>query len=296
MLTEQRNPNTIEIDRMTTLEALTVMNREDATVAGVVQAALPQIAAAVDLIVAKLRAGGRLFYVGAGTSGRLGVLDAAECIPTFNTDPETVQGLIAGGERAMRRAVEGAEDDEALARSDLAQCNLTDDDVIVGIAASGRTPYVRSALAYAGEVGAGTVAISCNADGPILGQAECPIPLPVGPEVITGSTRLKAGTSQKMVLNMLSTISMVQLGKVYGNLMVDVQPTNGKLVQRAQRMVAEIVGCDDDTAAHLLTASGDHVKTAVIMGLLGVDRETARARLTHTHGHLRPVLEANADT
>ncbi len=294
MLTEQRNPRTTDIDRMTTLEALTVMNKEDASVAGVVQNALPQIAAAVDLIVARLRTGGRLFYVGAGTSGRLGVLDAAECIPTFNTDPKTVQGLIAGGEGAMLRAVEGAEDNEALARAGLTERKLTAGDVIVGIAASGRTPYVRSALAYAAEIGAGTVAVACNADGPILKQADCPIPLPVGPEVITGSTRLKAGTAQKMVLNMLSTISMVQLGKVYGNLMVDVQPTNAKLVDRAQRMVSEIVGCDDDEAARLLSAAGDHVKTAVVMGLLGVDRDTARARLNNTQGHLRPVLEADA--
>lgn len=291
MLTEQQNAQTRDIDRQSTLEALTIMNAEDAQVAGVVQAALPQIARAVDTIAERMARGGRLIYIGAGTSGRLGVLDAVECVPTFGVPPGLVVGLIAGGPPALTRSVEGAEDDREQGRADLYTLSPTPDDSVVGIAASGSTPYVIAAVEAASALGALTVALSCNTPAPLLDAAHIPIPLPVGPEVITGSTRLKAGTAQKMTLNMLSTGVMVRLGKVYGNLMVDVQPTNDKLVLRARRIVAQIADVTPEAAADLLAQTDGEVKTAIVMARRGVTPAEARDLLRAAGGRLRAVID-----
>jgi N-acetylmuramic acid 6-phosphate etherase len=290
MLTEARNPRSMDIDRRSALEIVQIMNEEDARVPLAVREALPSIAEAVEAIAARMARGGRLIYVGAGTSGRLGVLDAAECVPTFSTPPELVRGLIAGGETALTRAVEGVEDDADAGRRDLEGLDLNEVDCVVGIAASGRTPYVLGALAYAQEIGALTVGVACNVPAPILEATRIAIGVPVGPEVLTGSTRLKAGTAQKLVLNMLSTAVMIRLGKVYGNLMVDVQVTNHKLAGRAQRIVAEATGVDPERAAELLAAAGNRVKVAIAMGLLGISAEEAADRLDANAGRLRDVL------
>lgn len=292
MLTEQRNPRTTDIDRLSTLEIVQAMNAEDATVPAAVGQALPAIAAAVDLIVERLRGGGRLFYVGAGTSGRLGVLDAAECVPTFSVPPEMVQGIIAGGETALIHSIEGAEDSRAQGRADILAHGLTAQDVVVGIAASGRTPYVVAALEAAREVGAGTVGIACNQPAPVLDAAAIRIAALTGPEVITGSTRLKAGTAQKLILNMLSTATMIRLGKVYGNLMVDVKVSNDKLADRARRIVMEITGISPAEADALLQQTDNEVKTAVVVALLGLSPAAARERLAAAQGVLRVVIEA----
>lgn len=249
LTTETRNPQTMRLDELSTAEVLEIMNHEDQTVAQSVQKALPQITQAVDQIVKNFKQGGRLFYMGAGTSGRLGVLDAAECVPTFGTDPEMVQGLIAGDEKAMTVAVEGAEDSLTLGPADLKKRHLTDKDTVVGIAASGRTPYVIGGLDYARAMHAATISLACNADAEISQHAEIAIEVPVGPEVLTGSTRLKSGTAQKLVLNMLSTVSMIGIGKVYKNLMVDVKPTNAKLVERSKRIIMQATDADYETAA-----------------------------------------------
>lgn len=291
MLTESQNPRTADIDQLSALEIVERINDEDAKVAGAVRQALPQIAQAVDAIAEHMARGGRLIYVGAGTSGRMGVLDAVECVPTYNTDPSQVIGLMAGGYGALVRSVEGAEDHADAGRADLLALNLTVDDAVVGIAASGRTPYVLGALAYAGEVGALTVGISCNVPAPVLDAAQIAIGVPVGPEVITGSTRMKAGTAQKLVTNMLSTATMVKLGKVYGNLMVDVRPTNVKLVDRARRIVMQIAGVEYGEAAQLLDASENEVKTAIVMARRGVEPETARDLLGAAGGRLRDVID-----
>jgi N-acetylmuramic acid 6-phosphate etherase len=288
--TEARNPRTDDIDRCETLEILQRLNAEDAAVAEVVRAALPQIALAVEAIVAALRAGGRLIYVGAGTSGRLGVLDAVECVPTFGTDPSKVVGLIAGGPVALTRAVEGAEDDREAGRRDLLALRPSACDVVVGLAASGRTPYVLAALEAARAAGARTVAIACNAPSPLLMAAEIAIPLVVGPEAIAGSTRLKAGTAQKMALNLLSTASMVRYGKVYGNLMVDVRVTNRKLAERAVRIVCEVSGVDAARAEALLAETGQRVKPAIVMAALGVSADEAERRLQAADGLLAGVI------
>lgn len=290
MLTEQPNPNTQGIDQMTALEIVQTINAEDQTVALAVQNALPDIAAAIEAIVERLMRGGRLIYVGAGTSGRLGVLDAVECVPTFGTPPDLVQGFIAGGEGALVRAVEGAEDQPELAQADLAAINLGEADGVVGIAASGRTPYVLGALTYARQQGAKTIAIACNVPAPILDLAEIAIGVPVGPEVIAGSTRMKAGTAQKMVLNMLSTGSMIQLGKVYGNLMVDVQVTNEKLAGRARHLVMRLAQVDALTAQTLLEKAHNNVKAAVVMHHKSVSYDAALAMLHAFDGHLRQVI------
>jgi N-acetylmuramic acid 6-phosphate etherase len=290
MLTEQQNPNTMQLDQLDSLAMLRVMNDEDQKVALAVRDALPQIAQAVEVIAGRLRQGGRLFYVGAGTSGRLGVLDAVECVPTFGTPPELVQGLIAGGEGAFVQAVEGAEDDTEQGGRDLQARALSAEDVVVGIAASGRTPYVIGALAYAEQIGAARIGIACNQPAPVLDAAEVAIPLLVGPEVLTGSTRLKAGTAQKLVLNMLSTATMVQLGKVYGNLMVDVKITNAKLADRARRIVQSMTGVSAETAQWLLDAAGGHVKLAIVMHVKDVDADEARRLLDAAQGHLRAVI------
>jgi N-acetylmuramic acid 6-phosphate etherase len=266
LLTEQRNPASRDIDAKTTLEILEIINGEDQKVASAVEREIPQIAKAVDGIVAAIERGGRLFYIGAGTSGRLGVLDAAECPPTFNVSPELVQGIIAGGEAALARATEASEDDPELGKRDLLANGFAAGDVLVGIAASGRTPYVLGAVEQARGMGALTVGISCTPDSQLSRAAAIAItPLP-GPEVIAGSTRMRAGTATKLVLNMLSTATMIRLGYVYGNLMVNVQPKNAKLEDRARRIVAEATGLPYERAAELLTQAGGNVRTAIVMG------------------------------
>jgi N-acetylmuramic acid 6-phosphate etherase len=290
MQTEQQNPATLEIDTLSTGDILRLINEEDRKVAQVVQAAIPQLERTVEAVVAALRAGGRLFYVGAGASGRTGVIDAVEMIPTYSTTPEQVQGVLAGGERAMTRSVEGAEDDAEQAVRDLEERGLCGQDVVVGIAASGTTPYVLGALAYARSLGCATVGISCNDPAPLLDAADIPVPLVVGPEVITGSTRMKAGTAQKLALNMISTAAMVRLGKVYGNLMVDVQTTNLKLVDRGIRIVMQIAGVERSDAVRLLEQAHGSVKRAIVMARRGVSSDEAQRLLDEAQGHLRKVI------
>jgi len=288
--TESDNPASRHIDALSAYEIVGLINAEDAKVAAAVQTALPQVAQAVDTIVQALSAGGRLFYMGAGTSGRLGVLDAVECLPTFSAPPDLVQGIIAGGEQALTKAVEGAEDDAAQARRDMQARDVTAADVVCGIAASGRTPYVVGALSYARELGAATIALACNPDSAIGALAAVSISVDLGPEVISGSTRMKAGTAQKMILNMLSTATMIRLGKVYGNLMVDLKVTNQKLAQRANRLVRQITGVDEDKAERLLARANNEVKTAVVMQMRHVDAESARNLLIQASGRLRQVI------
>lgn len=290
MLTESRNSRTEHIDHLSTLNMLGVMNDEDATVANAVRATLPDIAQAVDEISARMRQGGRLIYVGAGTSGRLGVLDAVECVPTFSVPLGLVIGVIAGGTPALTQPVEGAEDSREGGRDDLLMHNINANDSVVGIAASGRTPYVIGALETAHQAGALTVALTCNSPAPVLNAAHIKIAALVGPEVLTGSTRLKAGTAQKLILNMISTAVMIKLGKVYGNLMVDVMVTNVKLTDRARRIICEVTGVDYEEATHLLEQSGDQVKVAIVMHTLGVSADEARQRLEQHKGVLAATL------
>lgn len=292
MLTETPNPQTARLDRLSALEIVTLMNAEDASVAVTVRQALPHVAEAVEQIVTRFTSGGRLFYVGAGTSGRLGVLDAAECVPTFGTPPEWVQALIAGGDDAMLRSIEGAEDDPDQAAQELQDLGFGAGDVLVGIAASGSTPYVLGAVRHARDLGAYTVGISCNAPAPLLEQTDCPIALPVGPEALTGSTRLKAGTAQKMVLNMLSTALMVRLGKTYGNLMVDVQVTNTKLQKRARGIVMQVGQVSEAEAEALLLQAGGQAKRAIVMARRNVDTAEADRLLDSAQGRLYRILEA----
>lgn len=284
--TEGARPERAEIDRLPTAELVRLMNEDDQAVAVAVADARGQIATAVDAIVARLERGGRLIYVGAGTAGRLGVLDASECGPTFNSDQ--VVGFIAGGPGAVSTATESAEDDPDGALDDLA--DLTADDAVVGISASGRTPYVLGAVEHARRRGALTVGLACNHDAPLSVAVVHPIEVLVGPEFVAGSTRLKAGTAQKLVLNMLSTLTMVRLGKTYGNLMVDVRVTNEKLRDRATRIVAQVAGAAHEDAARALAAAGDDAKVAAVMLRAGVDAEEARERLRAAHGHLRRAL------
>lgn len=291
MLTEQPNSNTTHIDRLSTLEIVQQINQEDQLVALAVEKALPEISSVVDAIVEKMRGGGRLIYSGAGTSGRLGVLDAVECMPTFSTPKGLIIGLIAGGEPALTQAVENAEDNRQAGADDLANLNLTAQDCVVGIAASGTTPYVLGALAYAKAVGALTVGISCNVPAPILKQADLAIGVPVGPEVITGSTRMKAGTAQKLVLNMMSTAIMIKLGKVYGNLMVDVQVTNEKLARRARNLVSHLTGLEADDAQALLTRANNQVKVAIVMYKHNLDFSQAQQALAEVDGNLHRLIQ-----
>lgn len=279
LTTEQRNPASERIDTLPTLEMLGVINREDQQVALAVEAELPNIARAVDGTVEAVRAGGRLFYMGAGTSGRLGVLDASECPPTFNAPPELVQGIMAGGDAALARAAEANEDDPEAGASDLLARGFTGKDVLCGIAASGRTPYVLGAIAKARAMGAFTIGLSCVAGSALAEAADVGITPVTGPEILTGSTRMKAGTATKLVLNMLSTGLMIRLGMTYGNLMVNVQPKNVKLVDRAERIIADGAGVSREEAARLLEESGRSVRTAIVMARLGVSREEADARL-----------------
>ena len=290
LTTEARNPRSADLDAMDTGQLLELMNDEDQTVAVAVRAALPEITEAVDLIAGSLRSGGRLIYVGAGTSGRLGLLDAVECPPTFDTDATQVTALLAGGQGAFVEAVEGAEDDVATAAADVDALAIGPDDTVVGIAASGRTPYVIAGLRRARERGAQTVALACNKDSLIGHEAKVAIEVATGPEVLTGSTRLKAGTAQKMVCNMLSTAAMVRIGKTYGNYMVDVRPTNNKLVDRARRIVAAATESDEQTAADALTAAGGRTKVAVVMLLAGVDAEEAAVVLEKGSGSVSASL------
>ncbi|MFU2318698.1 N-acetylmuramic acid 6-phosphate etherase [Rahnella sp. PCH160] len=290
LVSETRNPETMNLDEMSTLELVTCFNHQDHKVPVAIQKVLPDIARAVDKAAASFKAGGRLIYLGAGTSGRLGVLDASECPPTFGVPHGMVVGLIAGGPGAMLKAVEGAEDSETLGVEDLKNLNLTDKDTVVGLAASGRTPYVIGALRYATELGCATVALSCNPDSPIAREANIAISPVVGPEALTGSTRLKSGTAQKLVLNMISTGAMVKTGKVYQNLMVDVKATNVKLVDRACRIVVEATGASRADAEQALSQTDFEVKPAILMLLAGLDAPEAKARLNQHHGFLRAAL------
>ncbi|UIL52184.1 MULTISPECIES: N-acetylmuramic acid 6-phosphate etherase [Pantoea] len=292
MITEGRNPASQNIDELSTEAMLRVINDEDKKVALAVEAIVPQIATAVDAICAAFQAGGRLIYCGAGTSGRLGILDASECPPTFGTPREQVIGLIAGGHKAILQAVENAEDNREQGAQDLRDIHFSRQDVLVGIAASGRTPYVLGALAYADEIGATTVALTCNPDSPMSQTAAIALTPVVGPEVVTGSSRMKAGTAQKLVLNMLTTGAMIRSGKVYGNLMVDVEATNQKLVQRQVNIVKQATDCDDATASTALNACGGHCKTAILMVLAGLTAEEAKTLLGQHQGFIRQALQA----
>jgi N-acetylmuramic acid 6-phosphate etherase len=291
LLTEQANPASEDIDALTTEGVLRVIHAEDLKVAAAITPEIPNITKAVDVIVEALQRGGRLFYLGAGTSGRLGVLDASECPPTFSVPREMVQGIIAGGEQALTRAVEASEDDSQAGGRDLQARGFGPGDVLVGIAASGRTPYVLGAAAFAREQGARTVGISCTPDSELARAVEIAITPLTGPEVISGSTRLKAGTATKLVLNMLSTAAMIRLGHVFGNLMVNVQPRNTKLEDRARRIVAQAAGVDREIAGALLGQAGGDVKTAIVMARLGVRKKEAERRLREAGGRVSRALK-----
>lgn len=290
--TEQRNPNTMNIDTLSTLDMVKLINREDHRVADAVGEVTDKIAQAVDVIAEKLSKGGRLIYCGAGTSGRLGILDAVECPPTYSTDPETVQALMAGGYGAIFKAVEGAEDSKELGVQDMQDIHFCQKDVLVGIAASGRTPYVMGCMEYAKQLGASTVAVTCCPGSELDSFADIGIAPAPGPEVVTGSTRMKSGTAQKMVLNMLSTGAMIKLGKVYGNLMVDVKPSNEKLIRRCVTIVCSAAECTEAEATKALEACDYRPKVAIVMVLRGVDADTARTMLEKAEGRIAKVLEA----
>ncbi|SDC10781.1 N-acetylmuramic acid 6-phosphate etherase [Terribacillus halophilus] len=292
LTTEKRNDSTMKLDQLSTKEVLQLMNKEDRKVPDAVEAALPEIEAAVKQVIATFRSGGRLIYTGAGTSGRLGILDAVECPPTFSTPDDMVQGLLAGGMSAFRKAKEGAEDDPDLGAQELEEIGLSAKDTVIGIAASGRTPYVIGALDYAKALGAATVSIACNKGAAISKHAKITIEVETGPEVLTGSTRLKAGTAQKLVLNMISTASMVGVGKVYKNLMVDVKPTNDKLQERAKRIIMEATGADYVAAETVLGQADGQVKTAIVMLLLDIPKEEAEAKLHDAGGFVRTAIKA----
>lgn len=291
LMTEEKNSNTADLDCLSSREIVQRMNDEDKKVPHAVENVLDEVAKAVDIIVASLENEGRLFYFGAGTSGRLGILDASECPPTFGTPPELVQGVIAGGQKAMVRAVEGAEDSAELGRDDVRIHGVTERDVVVGIAASGRTPYVLGALKEAQAIGAKTISVSCNETAIINEGVDVAIGVVVGPEVLTGSTRLKAGTAQKLVLNMLTTASMIRLGKVYGNLMVNVQATNQKLRERVKRIIMEVTGVSYMEAEKLSTLADGDAKTAILMRLTGTSREEAMRLLKLTKGRIREAIQ-----
>ncbi|MCY4105282.1 MAG: N-acetylmuramic acid 6-phosphate etherase [Chloroflexi bacterium] len=290
-LTERRNPRFNALDRIAVQDALQLINEEDQKVALAVQQAIPAIAEAVEHATRRLRDGGRMFYIGAGTSGRLGVLDAVECVPTFSTSPTLVQAIIAGGNRALLQSIEGAEDDRRGSTEELAKRGFSGEDVLVGIAASGRTPYTVGAVERAREVGALSIGIACNEPSPLLDLSDIAIAVLVGPEVIAGSTRLKSGTAQKMVLNMLSTMTMVQLGKVYRNQMVDVQITNQKLAQRALQLTMDLLDLDEASASQLLAEARNHVKTAIVMKRCAVDWEEAQLLLARADDFLWRALD-----
>ncbi len=291
LTTEKRNPNTMHLDQMSVGQVLELMNKEDQQVPEAIAEALGQIEAAVETIIQSLKAGGRLIYFGAGTSGRLGVLDAAECVPTFGVSPDLVVGLIAGGDKAMVEAVEGAEDSLTLAEEDFKKLKLNANDTVVGIAASGRTPYVIGGLQYAQSIGAKTVSIACNKETKISVYAQIPIEVDCGPEILTGSTRLKAGTAQKLILNMLSTVSMIGIGKVYQNLMVDVQATNEKLEERSKRIIMAATECSYEEAASYFEAANHKVKVAIVMILTNLDATEASRKINAANGFVNQVLQ-----
>ncbi len=289
--TEQQNSNTWDIDICSTAEILDKINAEDQKVAQLVKLQLPSITKLVDAAYKSIQSGGRIIYVGAGTSGRLGILDASECPPTYGVSAELVQGIIAGGTEAIFKAREGAEDSKGLGREDLSRRELTTADMVIGIAASGRTPYVIGALEYANEMGAQTGSIACVNGAEISKYAKYPVEVETGAEVVTGSTRMKAGTAQKLILNMISTAVMIKHGKVFHNYMVDVQPTNEKLEQRAKRIVQTLAEVDEAEAERLFISSGKHVKTAIVMGLCLVDKEGARQALENVDGHIKRAVQ-----
>ncbi|WP_042146711.1 N-acetylmuramic acid 6-phosphate etherase [Paucisalibacillus sp. EB02] len=293
LTTEQRNENSKRLDQMPTMEIIQTINNEDKSIAEAVEAVLPNIAAAIDQISKSLMGGGRLFYVGAGTSGRLGILDAVECPPTFMTSPKMVQPIIAGGNGAIYKAVEGAEDDEVQGQKDIKEKNLTDKDVVIGITASGRTPYSIGALKYANEVGAYTVSLTCNNNSLISNFADCSIEVIVGPEVLSGSTRMKAATAHKMILNMISTTTMIKLGKVYENLMVDVRVSNFKLLERAKRILMEITDISYEEATQLIAKANNEVKPAIVMQKSGVSFREAKKRLEESNGYVNIAIDYN---
>ncbi|WP_323839563.1 N-acetylmuramic acid 6-phosphate etherase [Photorhabdus africana] len=292
MVTESRNPASANIDTLPTLEMLKLINDEDKKVALAVEQTLPKIAETVDKIAEAFHHGGRLIYIGAGTSGRLGILDASECPPTYGTKPEQVVGLIAGGHQAILSAVENAEDNQQLGVNDLQALNFNAKDVLVGIAASGRTPYVLGAMAYAKSIGATVACISCNPESPMTQAADIAITPIVGPEIVTGSSRMKAGTAQKLILNMLTTGAMIRSGKVYGNLMVDVEATNAKLVERQKNIVIAATECNREQAEQALAECDGHCKTAIVMILAGINAQQAKALLEKHHGLIRPTISA----
>lgn len=290
MLTEKRNIESMEIDKASTEEVLKIINNEDKKVAIAVEKELGKIAIVVDQVVKAMKNKGRLFYIGAGTSGRLGILDASECPPTYGTEPDLVQGIIAGGKEAILKAVENAEDNIKLGILDLKERGFKSNDILIGIAASGRTPYVVSALKYANSIGAFTVSISCNKDSEMSKTAKQEITPIVGPEVVTGSSRMKAGTAQKLVLNMITTATMIKLGKVYGNLMVDVEPTNKKLIQRQKNIVMEATGVSEEEAKKALTQAEKNCKLAIFKILSGLDIREAKKLLKEGNGYIREAL------
>ncbi|MGB3307619.1 MAG: N-acetylmuramic acid 6-phosphate etherase [Thermomicrobiales bacterium] len=294
LTTEQQNPASADIDMLDTEGMLRVINDEDARIAAAVRAEIPAIARAVDAIVSRIEQGGRLIYIGAGTSGRLGVLDASECPPTFNTPPDLVVGVIAGGDYALRHPVEAFEDQEESGATALDELHVSERDAVVGIAASGRTPFVLGAMAHARELGAVTIGISNTENSRLSAAVDIPITPVAGPEILSGSTRMKAGTAQKLVLNMLSTGAMIRLGKTYGNLMVDMQSTNAKLRRRAIGMVQRVTGLDEAAAAETLKAADGDVKTAIVMIRLAVSRDAAQDRLAAARGRLRIALGETA--
>lgn len=288
--TEQVNQNTMHIDEMSTIDMLTTINREDQTVAFAVERQLPQISAIVDCIYKQMQSGGRLIYIGAGTSGRLGVLDASECPPTFGVDENLVQGIIAGGNIALTKALESVEDSSEDAKIELENIRLNANDVVIGLASSGKTPYVMGGVEYARKIGCKSASICCVSKAKISSLVDYPIEIVTGPEVVTGSTRLKAGTGQKMVLNMISTAVMIKCGKVYGNLMVDVQPTNEKLKQRAVGIVSKSIQCEEKQAQALLEETKYSVKEAIIMGLTGLSKQEAQNILKENHQHISNAI------
>lgn len=295
LATERRNMKTLNLDKFSIAEIVAVMNQADQHIAEAVAKEQPSIVALIEAVVRCMNTGGNLYYIGAGTSGRLGVLDAAECIPTFNTTPEMVQGLIAGGMRAMTIAVEGAEDSPDLAKEDLKAHYLKKEDFVLGIAASGRTPYVIGGLEYAQSIGATTGALSCNKGAVISDYADYAIEVVTGPEILTGSTRLKAGTAQKMVLNMISTASLIQQGKIYQNLMVDVQATNEKLVERAKRIVVDATNCSLEEASMCLADSDQNPKLAIVRILTGKDKESAKKLLVKNNGFVGKAITESSE-
>ncbi len=290
LVTETRNPRTMDIDAKNTTEILQLINAEDSTIPAIVAGEIPYIAQATDLVVETLKRGGRLIYIGAGTSGRLGVLDASECPPTYGTDPEMIQGLIAGGYKALLRSQEGAEDVFEDGQKDLEEIGFNSKDVVFGIAASRRTPYVLGALAYAKEIGAKTIYLTCNPRAEVTIDVDvliCPV---VGPEVVMGSTRMKAGTATKLILNMITTTAMIRMGKVYENLMVDLRMTSNKTQERSKRVVMLVTGVSYETASELLEKADGHVKTALVMALANVSAEEARVRIEKADGLIRKAI------